>query len=138
MCIRDSAYSRAVLGIYLAYEDPNVESIQGALRHAIWPKTGLKSFDITQTWACFGIPQRLSLDNAWAHHSYSLEELARALAGGGQYTTMELIFRPPYQARYGGLVERLVRHLVPPTRGRLSGAMFRASPCPTRGRCSAG
>ncbi|MBK8128949.1 MAG: DDE-type integrase/transposase/recombinase [bacterium] len=118
------AYSRAVLGIYLAYEDPNVESIQGALRHAIWPKTGLKSFDITQTWACFGIPQRLSLDNAWAHHSYSLEELARALAGGGQYTTMELIFRPPYQARYGGLVERLFGNLAAQLRERLPGAML--------------
>lgn len=118
------AYSRVVLGIYLAYEDPNIESIQGALRHAIWPKTALERFDITQPWACFGIPQRLSLDNAWAHHSYSLEEMTRALAGSGQYTTMELVFRPPYQARYGGLVERLFGNLAGQLRERLPGAIL--------------
>ncbi len=118
------AYSRAVLGIYLAYEDPNIESVQGALRHAIWPKTELERFGITLPWACFGIPQRLSLDNAWAHHSYSLEDLARSLAGGGQYTAMELLFRPPYQARYGGLVERLFGNLSAQLRERLPGAIL--------------
>lgn len=121
------AYSRSVLGIYLAYEDPNIESIQGALRHAIWPKTELERFGINQPWACFGIPQRLSLDNAWAHHSHSLENLARALAGGGQYTAMELLFRPPYQARYGGLVERLFGNLAAQLRERLPGAILQPS-----------
>ena len=33
------AYSRAVLGLLLGYEDPCIESIQGALHHAIWPKS---------------------------------------------------------------------------------------------------
>ena len=89
------AYSRAVLGVLLAYEDPCIESIQGALRHAIWPKTGLTAFGVDLPWSCYGIPQRLFLDNAWAHHSHSLEDLARALAGGGRYTHMELVFRPP-------------------------------------------
>ncbi len=118
------AYSRAVLGLFLAYEDPSIESIQGALRHAIWPKTDLTGFGIDLPWACYGIPQRLSLDNAWAHHSYSLEDLARALAGGGRYTQMELVFRPPYQARYGGLVERLFGNLSGQLREQLPGALL--------------
>jgi hypothetical protein len=118
------ACSRAVLGVFLGYEDPCIESVQGALRHAIWPKTELEPFDITQTWICFGIPQRLFLDNAWAHHSYSLEELARSLTGGGRYTAMELVFRPPYQARYGGLVERLFGNLAGQLRERLPGAIL--------------
>lgn len=118
------AYSRAVLGIFMAYEDPCIESVQGALCHAIWPKTGLEAFGISQPWACFGIPQRLSLDNAWAHHSYSLEELARALDGGGRYTAMEIVFRPPYQARYGGLIERLFGNLSGQLRERLPGAIL--------------
>jgi hypothetical protein len=118
------AYSRAVLGIFLAYEDPCIESVQGALCHAIWPKTGLEAFGISQTWACFGIPQRIFLDNAWAHHSYSLEELTRALASGGRYTAMEIVFRPPYQARYGGLVERLFGNLAGQLRERLPGAIL--------------
>jgi hypothetical protein len=118
------AYSRSVLGLFLAYEDPNIESIQGALRHAIWPKTDLTEFGIDLPWACYGTPQRLLLDNAWAHHSYSLEDLARALAGGGRYTQMELVFRPPYQARYGGLVERLFGNLSGQLREQLPGALL--------------
>jgi hypothetical protein len=118
------AYSRAVLGLWLGYADPSIESIQGALRHAIWPKTGLADYGTELPWACFGIPQRLFLDNAWAHHSYSLEDLARALAGAGQYTHMELVFRPPYQARYGGLVERLFGNLSGQLRERLPGAVL--------------
>jgi hypothetical protein len=118
------AYSRAVLGLFLAYEDPNIKSIQGALRHAIWPKTNLSEFGIDLPWACYGIPQRLFLDNAWAHHSYSLEDLARALAGGGRYTQMELVFRPPYQARYGGLVERIFGNLSGQLREQLPGAIL--------------
>lgn len=120
------AFSRAVLGLSLAYEAPCIESIQGALRHAIWPKTtaDLAELGIDLPWACYGIPQRLSLDNAWAHQSHSLEDLARALAAGGRYTAMELLFRPPYQARYGGLVERLFGNLAGQVRERLPGAIL--------------
>jgi hypothetical protein len=118
------AFSRAVLGFYLAYESPCIESIQGSLRHAIWPKLGLDEYGIDLPWNCYGIPQRLSLDNAWAHHSYSLEDLASALAGGGRYTRMELVFRPPYQARYGALVERLFGNLSGQIRELLPGAIL--------------
>ena len=118
------AYSRAVLGLYLSYEAPRTESIQGVLRQAIWPKTGLDQLGIHQAWDCFGVPQRLFLDNAWAHHSHSLETLTRALAGNGQYTAMELVFRPPYQARYGGLVERIFGNLCGQMREQLSGAIL--------------
>ncbi len=121
------AYSRAVLGLWLAYEDPSIESIQGALRHAIWPKTDLAELGIDLPWLCYGIPQRLFLDNAWAHQSYSLEDLARTLAEGGRYTAMELVFRPPYQARYGGLVERLFGNLSGQLRERLPGAILQPS-----------
>ena len=121
------AYSRAVLGLFLAYEGPNIESIQGALRHAIWPKTGLSAFGIDLPWSCYGIPQRLFLDNAWAHQSYSLEDLVRTLAAGGRYTQMELVFRPPYQARYGGLVERIFGNLSGQLRERLPGALLQPS-----------
>jgi hypothetical protein len=66
----------------------------------------------------------LFLDNAWAHQSYSLEELARALTQGGRYTAMELVFRPPYRARYGGLIERLFGNLSGQLRERLPGAIL--------------
>jgi hypothetical protein len=118
------AFSRAALGLFLAYEAPNIDSIQGALRHTIWPKSDLSSWGIDLPWACYGIPQQLFLDNAWAHHSYSLEDLTRALAAGGRYTQMALVFRPPYQARYGGLIERLFGNLSGQLCERLPGAVF--------------
>lgn len=119
------AFSRSILGIRLAYEDPCIESIQGALRHAIWPKTHLTDFGIELPWTCYGIPQRLSLDNAWAHQSHSLEDLARSLSNAGQYTRMELLLRPPYQARYGALVERLFGNLAGQLRELLPGAVLK-------------
>lgn len=119
------AYSRAVIGMVLSYDAPCIESIQSALRHAIWPKTNLADVGVTLPWACFGIPQRLSLDNAWAHQSHSLEDLTRALADGGRYTQMELLLRPPYQARYGALVERLFGNLAGQLRELLPGAILR-------------
>nr|MBC8507819.1 hypothetical protein [Chloroflexota bacterium] len=119
------AFSRTVLGFFLAYEDPNIESIQGALQHAIWPKINLETLGIDLPWVCFGVPQKLSLDNAWAHHSYSLEDLGRSLAAGGLYTQMELVFRPPYQARYGALIERLFGNLAGQLQERLPGAVLK-------------
>lgn len=118
------AYSRAILGLYLGYEDPCIESIQGALLNAIWPKRDLDRFDLKQNWSTFGIPQRLSLDNAWAHHSASLEDLIGALNNSG--TRMELVFRPPYKARYGGLVERLFGNIAGQIREMLPGALLKA------------
>ena len=101
------AYSRSVLGMALLYESPCIESIQSALKHAIWPKVSHKELGIEMEWVCYGIPQQLSLDNAWAHHSYSLEKLARAISHKGKYNSIDLVFRPPYCGRYGALIERL-------------------------------
>ena len=40
---------------------------------------------------------------------------------------MELVFRPPYQARYGGLVERIFGNLSGQLRERLPGALLQPS-----------
>ena len=104
------AYSRSILGVALLYEDPCIESIQQALRHAIWEKTSHHEVGIEQEWACYGIPQQLFLDNAWAHHSHSLENLARVISRGGMYNPIDLVFRPPYRGRYGAIIERLFKN----------------------------
>src|SRR5260370_851487 len=77
------AYSRSILGMALLYEDPCIESIQQVLRHAIWEKTSHHALGIEQEWVCYGIPQQLFLDNAWAHHSHSLENLSRVISRNG-------------------------------------------------------
>src|SRR5712692_2082507 len=105
------AYSRSILGMALLYEEPCIESIQSALLHAIWPKTSHTELGLSGEWTCYGIPLQLSLDNAWAHHSHSLESLARDIGRGGQYDTIDLVFRPPYKARYGALIENFFGNL---------------------------
>jgi transposase InsO family protein len=117
------AYSRSVLGMTLAYEAPCVETIQSALRHAIWPKISHQELGIKEEWACFGIPQQLFLDNAWSHRAYSLQNLVRVIGQGGRYATIDLVFRPPYKGRYGALVERFFGNLSGQVKELLPGAL---------------
>ena len=122
------AYSRSILGIALLYEDPCIESIQQALQHAIWPKSGLRELGIEGEWPCFGIPLQLSLDNAWCHHSHSLEALAREISICGRYNSIDLVFRKPYKARYGALIERYNGTLSARVKERLEGAIQSGHP----------
>jgi len=122
------AYSRSILGMALLYEEPCIESIQSALLHAIWPKTSHTELGLSGEWPCYGIPLQLSLDNAWAHHSHSLESLARDIGRGGQYDTIDLVFRPPYKARYGALIENFFGNLSNEIKQTLPGAIQSSDP----------
>jgi hypothetical protein len=117
------AFSRSVLGLALYYQPPCIDSIQGLLKHAIWPKTTHTELGIAGEWPCFGIPQQLFLDNAWAHHSFSLENLARAISRNGQFNSIDLDFRPPYKGRYGALIERMFGNLSSQVKQLLPGAI---------------
>ncbi len=129
------AYSRSILGMALLYEDPCIESIQQALKHAIWKKTSHVKLGIEQEWACFGIPLQLFLDNAWAHHSHSLENLARVISRNGVYNSIDLVFRPPYRGRYGAIIERLFKNFSGQVKELAAGAI--ASPDPKDLRAAA-
>jgi hypothetical protein len=122
------AFSRSVLGLTLLYEPPNIMSIQTALQHAIWPKTSHTTLGVDGEWVCYGIPQQLSLDNAWAHHSHSLEDLARLISQNGRYNSIDLVFRPPYRGRYGALVERFFGNLAGQIRSYLPGTLQSSQP----------
>lgn len=122
------AYSRSVLGMALLYEAPCIDSIQSALRHAIWPKISHYALGLEGDWICYGIPHQLSLDNAWAHHSGSLANLARVIGQNGRYNSIDLIFRPPYRGRYGALIERLFGNLSAQVQELLPGAIRSSEP----------
>lgn len=124
------AFSRSILGYALLYESPCIESIQIALKNAVWPKEKtLADHHLTgKGWSCYGIPQRLSLDNAWAHHSHSLETLARNISCNGRYNSIQLEFRPPYRGRYGGLIERLFGNFSKKIKALLPGAIQNSMP----------
>jgi hypothetical protein len=121
------AYSRSVLGFALLHKKPSVESIQQALRHAIWPKEAiLRDLGIEGEWITFGIPQMLFLDNAWAHESHSLESLSRKISRGGKYQSIVLVLRPPYKGRYGALIERLFGNVSGQMRQDLPGSFVKS------------
>ena len=122
------AYSRSILGMVLLYEVPCIESIQTALLHAIWPKTSHTDLKIDGEWVCFGIPQQLFLDNAWAHHSHSLENVARVIGHNGTYSSIDLVYRPPYKGRYGALIERFFGNLSKRIKQELPGALLLSDP----------
>lgn len=122
------AYSRAIVGMALLEEGPCIESIQTALRHAIWPKTSHTACGVTGEWSSYGIPQQLFLDNAWAHHSHSLENLARTIAQGGRYNGIDLVFRPPYKGRYGAIIERLFKNFSGQLQELVKGAIHGNTP----------
>src|SRR5258708_7371827 len=122
------AYSRSVLGITLTYEGPCIDSIQDALLNAIWPKTWPTELGIEGEWPCYGIPLQLSLDNAWNNHSHSLESLAGLISQNGEYSSIDLIFRKPYKARQGALIERFFRGLAAVIKERLKGAIQSSHP----------
>jgi transposase InsO family protein len=122
------AYSRCILGMVLLYEAPCIESIQTALLHAIWPKTSLTHLKIDGEWVCFGIPQQLFLDNAWAHHSHSLENVARVIGHNGKFSSIDLVYRPPYKGRYGALIERFFGNLSKHIKQELPGALLSSDP----------
>ena len=124
------AFSRSIIGFALLPEGPCIESIQTALKSATWPKEKLLSeLAFTEKpWTCYGIPQKLSLDNAWGHLSYSLENLARNISFKGKYNSIQLEFRPPYKGRYGALVERLFGNFSKKIRALLPGANRNSTP----------
>jgi hypothetical protein len=122
------AYSRSILGMTLLPENPCIESIQQALRHAIWKKTSHQDLGLSQEWDCYGIPLQLFLDNAWAHHSYSLENLARVISRNGVYHSIDLVFRPPYRGRYGAIIERLFKNFSGQVKELVPGAIVSSDP----------
>ena len=110
------AFSRCILGMALLPEEPCIESVQTAIMHSIWSKDQwVDSLDLdlpnNYKWECYGIPQNLSLDNAWAHHSISLENLSRRISFHYDYNSITLRFRPPYMGRFGALIERFFGNL---------------------------
>lgn len=126
------AWSRYILGFEILLENPCVESIQSALKCAIWPKNELLQelgLDYLEGrgWEFYGIPLCLSLDNAWAHHSHSLEHLCRDISQGGKFNSVELDFRPPYKGRYGALIERFFGNIQAKL-GILPGSIKESSP----------
>ncbi len=102
------AFTRSIMGYALLYEPPCIESNLTCTRSSMYPKGDLlRNLGIEGEWSAYGIPMQLFLDNAWAHHSTTLQEFARDISCKGQYDEMVLDWRAPYMARWGAIIEAL-------------------------------
>lgn len=60
--------------------------------------------------------------------SHSLESLAGLISQNGEYSSIDLVFRKPYKARQGALIERFFRGLAAVIKERLKGAIQSSHP----------
>jgi len=107
--------TRTVPGFHLSLEAPCATSVALALSMAVLPKERLlATLGVDLTWPCYGLPQRVHLDNAHEFRS-------KALKHGCQEYGIEICYRPPGQPHFGGHIERLIGtmmgevHLLPGT-----------------------
>jgi putative transposase len=98
--------SREVLGFYLSFSGPGVNSILNALTHAITPKTYVRERypSVQLDWPCYGVPNVLVLDNEPSHHS---PEFQRACTQLG----ITLHYCPAKNPTQKGKIERFFRTL---------------------------
>jgi putative transposase len=64
-------HSRVVLGYHLSLAGHGTEAVFEALRHALMPKTYLRTryADLNLTWPCHGWPERMVMDNGREFHA---------------------------------------------------------------------
>lgn len=94
--------SRVVVGFHLTLEPPSATSVALALSMAVLPKECLLArHELNLSWPCYGLPERIHLDNAREFQS-------NALKRGCQQYGIEIRYRPPGRPHLGGHIERLI------------------------------
>jgi len=98
------ALTRCIAGFGLGFEQPSAATVTACLKHAILPKTYLKSAypDIKNAWECMGNIETLVGDRAF-------ENLGRRLASACRHTGIDLEFNKSRSGWGKGIVERLNR-----------------------------
>ena len=114
-------YSRMILGYYISFQAPSTAAVMGALRHAILPKPhrndGHMGLKINFYWLCYGLPDKLVVDNGMEFHSHDLESVAYDLG-----ITIE--YCPKHEPRFKGTVERFLKTLNYSFASQIPGASF--------------
>lgn len=97
-------FSRMPIGLHIGFDGPSIEAVFACLRHAILPKTDLRTQypDIKHDWPCYGAIEELICDNGLEFHSKELERVALEIG-------TILTFCPKRQPFYKGSVERFLK-----------------------------
>lgn len=108
--------SRMIVGAWISFRPPNAATVLRALKHAILPKEEvLKRYRIKGPWPARGVMSQIILDNGKDFHSNALEGAALDLG-------ISLVYCPPRQPFFKGVIERFLQeinyrfiHLLPGT-----------------------
>jgi len=97
-------YSRMVVGYYVGFEPPSVESVMHCLKQAIMPKDQLtKRYDSVQgDWPCFGVPETIVVDNG-------REFLSKDFEFACEQAGISIMNTPGRSPNFKGKVERFLR-----------------------------
>ena len=99
-------HSKMPIGMNVGFAGTSIESVFSCLRHALIPKTYIKTTypEIEHDWPCHGHIETLVCDNGLEFHSTELERVAFELG-------MQIQFCPKRQAYYKGSIERFLKTL---------------------------
>lgn len=98
------AYSGCVPGFYPSVRGPATQTLQMGLMHAVFPRDFQAEFGVAAAHPHM-VTQHLIVDNAWGYHSHSLRAVCNDIGRYG-VNPITLVFRTPYDARRGALIER--------------------------------
>ncbi|WP_125181596.1 Mu transposase C-terminal domain-containing protein [Thiohalobacter thiocyanaticus] len=110
-------FTRSILGLYIGFEPPSYHTVAQCLKHAILPKTDLRSKypDIINEWEPHGVMDMIVLDNALENHSANLEALGGSLGISFLYVPRKKSWFKPYVERVIGTLNRDTAHGIPGT-----------------------
>lgn len=98
--------TRCICGYHIGYDPPSYIAVMHCLAHAVTPKEYVKKKypGVVNNWPCWGLMQKLVVDNGAEFHASDFEAAALALLIDVQYC-------PVRQPWYKGAVERSFRTL---------------------------
>lgn len=95
-------HSRCIPGFCLTLEAPSAVSVGLCLTHSVFDKEEwLTKRNIKTQWSIWGKPRYIHVDNG---HEFHGEALKRGCEAHG----IKIMYRPPRQPHYGGIIERVI------------------------------